>query len=88
MAGLLDTLSLYGTAVLAIPIALAGLEFALVRDEPILGVALLAIAATLFLVRLFLPELGPKLLASTAADRLLPGGEQAAGDEDIESTRE
>lgn len=65
MAGIIDTLTLAGTLVLAIPAALAGLEFLFVRGEPVLGVALIGLAAGLVVLERFLtlPSDVPALLA-------------------------
>ena len=51
MAGLIDTIQLAGVLIFAIPAALAGLDFLLVRDRPIVGVTLLAVAIGLVLVQ-------------------------------------
>lgn len=50
MAGIIDTIKLAGILVFAIPAALAGLELAFVRDEPLIGGALLVLAVGLVLV--------------------------------------
>lgn len=65
MAGILDTIKLASVLVLAIPAALAGLEFALVRGETATGVVLLGLAVALVLVQryLTLPTDVPGLLA-------------------------
>ena len=47
MVGLFDSIKLVGVLILAIPAALAGLEFLLVRGEPVVGVALLVLATGL-----------------------------------------
>ncbi|MWV38642.1 hypothetical protein [Natrialba sp. INN-245] len=47
MAGILDTIKLAGSLVLAIPAALAGLEFLLVRGETLTGSVLVGLAVAL-----------------------------------------
>ncbi|MEY7849957.1 hypothetical protein AB7C87_12260 [Natrarchaeobius sp. A-rgal3] len=47
MAGILDTIKLAGSLVLAIPAALAGLEFLLVRGETLTGAILIGLAVAL-----------------------------------------
>ncbi|SDJ34379.1 DUF7533 family protein [Natronorubrum texcoconense] len=51
MTGIIDTIKLAGTLVLAIPAALAGLEFLLVRGETATGGILLVLAVTLVIVQ-------------------------------------
>ena len=61
MAGLFDTIKLVGVLVLAIPAALAGLEFLVVRGEVVVGGTLLALAVALVAVQRFLSfPTGPK----------------------------
>lgn len=55
MLGIVDTIKLAGTLVLAIPAALAGLEFLLVRGQPVVGGVLLVLAAGLVIVQQFAP---------------------------------
>lgn len=55
MAGIIDTIKLAGTLVLAIPAALAGLEFLIVRGEPLVGIVLLGLAVALVLVQEYVP---------------------------------
>ena len=64
MVGIVDTVKLAGTLVLAIPAALAGLEFLFVRDQPAAGAALLVLAVGLVLLGRFAPTPSdlPKLL--------------------------
>ncbi|WP_049921918.1 DUF7533 family protein [Halopiger djelfimassiliensis] len=70
MAGIIDTIKLAGTLVLALPAALAGLELAVVRGKPLYGGLLLALAIGLVVIqhRLTtpsdLPELAVKRLGS------------------------
>ena len=56
MAGIIDTVKFAGVLVLAIPAALAGLEFLLVRGEPLIGGALLVLATVLVLSKRLLPS--------------------------------
>lgn len=65
MVGIVDTVKLAGTLVIAIPAALAGLELLLVRNQPVAGVVLLVLAIGLVLLGRFVPTPSdlPKLLA-------------------------
>ncbi len=65
MTGIVDTIKLAGTLVLAIPAALAGLEFLVVRGEPVVGAVLLVLATGLVVVQQYVPTPSslPKLLA-------------------------
>ncbi|ELY61367.1 hypothetical protein C491_00877 [Natronococcus amylolyticus DSM 10524] len=65
MAGIIDTIKLAGTLVLALPAALAGLEFLLVRGETAVGAVLIGLAIGLVLVqhRLTLPSDVPTAVA-------------------------
>lgn len=65
MAGIIDTVKLAGVLVFAIPAALAGLEFLLVRGRPMAGAILLVLAAGLVLIerRLTTPGDVPELVA-------------------------
>ncbi|RQH03370.1 DUF7533 family protein [Natrarchaeobius oligotrophus] len=56
--GIIDTIKLAGVLVFAIPAALAGLEFLLVRGEPVTGAILLGLSIALVVVqrRLSLPS--------------------------------
>ncbi|MDG5819148.1 hypothetical protein [Natronococcus sp. A-GB7] len=65
MAGIIDTIKLAGTLVLALPAALAGLEFLLVRGETAVGAVLIGLAIGLVLVqqRLTLPSDVPAAVA-------------------------
>lgn len=73
MAGIIDTIKLAGVLVLAIPAALAGLEFVFVRDDPVIGVVLLCLAAGLVLSERYLslptnvPEMAAKRVVGTVA---------------------
>jgi hypothetical protein len=69
MAGIIDTIKLAGVLVLALPAALAGLEFLLVRGETMVGAALILLAIGLVVVqhRLPLPSDVPSLLAKRVA---------------------
>ncbi|MFP8952877.1 hypothetical protein ACLI4Z_07895 [Natrialbaceae archaeon A-arb3/5] len=65
MAGIIDTIKLAGTLILAIPAALAGLELLLVRGQTATGIALLVLAGALVLFqrRLTTPSDVPGLVA-------------------------
>lgn len=65
MAGIIDTIKLAGVLILAIPAALAGLEFLLVRGQPEIGVPLLVLSAGLVVLKRFLtlPTDVPALVA-------------------------
>lgn len=65
MAGIIDTIKLAGTLVLALPAALAGLEFLLIRGETAVGAVLIGLAIGLVLVqqRLTLPSDVPAAVA-------------------------
>ncbi|SEW16343.1 DUF7533 family protein [Natrinema salifodinae] len=65
MAGIIDTIKLAGTLVLALPAALAGLELLLVRGQPTVGAGLIGLAVGLVVVQhwLTLPTDVPELLA-------------------------
>ncbi|WP_394739053.1 DUF7533 family protein [Natronococcus roseus] len=69
MAGIIDTIKLAGTLVLALPAALAGLEFLLVRGETAVGAVLIGLAIGLVLVqhRLTLPSDVPAAVAKRVA---------------------
>ncbi|WP_254531825.1 DUF7533 family protein [Natrinema gelatinilyticum] len=64
MAGIIDTIKLAGTLVLALPAAIAGLEL-LIQGQTNYGVALVALAVGLVVVQhwLTLPTDIPELLA-------------------------
>lgn len=79
MAGFLDTIKLAGALVLAIPAALAGLEFLLVRGAPITGAVLLVLATGLVVVQQRLPL--PSDISGFAVRRL---GGALWGDSDAE----
>lgn len=65
MAGIIDTIKFAGVLVLALPAALAGLEFLLVRGETTVGAVLILLALGLVVVqhRVPLPSDAPSLLA-------------------------
>ncbi|GAB3666575.1 DUF7533 family protein [Halopiger thermotolerans] len=65
MAGIIDTIKLASTLVLAIPAAIAGLEFLLVRGETTTGAILLVLAVGLVGLQHWVPTPGdlPELLA-------------------------
>ncbi|MDG5758742.1 hypothetical protein QA600_05250 [Natronococcus sp. A-GB1] len=69
MAGIIDTIKLAGTLVLALPAALAGLEFLLIRGETAVGAVLIGLAIGLVLVqhRLTLPSDVPTAVVKRVA---------------------
>ncbi|MHC3436536.1 DUF7533 family protein [Natrialbaceae archaeon A-gly3] len=76
MPGIVDTVKLTGTLILAIPAALAGLEFLLARGQPAVGAVLLVLAAGLVLVQQFVPtpsdlpkHLLQRLVGSSGSER-------------------
>lgn len=69
MPGIFDTIKLTGTLILAIPAALAGLEFLLVRGEVFVGLALITLAIVLVLAQHYITS--PKNLPKAIAKRLL-----------------
>lgn len=83
MASLLDTVSLAGTLVLALPAGLAGLELLVVRGEPLIGAVLLALAGALVVVERYVPSLTKRELVARLGGAVLPwGGETAEDSED------
>lgn len=74
MIGIVDTIKLAGTLVLAIPAALAGLEFLVVRGEPAVGAVLLVLAAGLVVVQQYVPT--PSSLPTLLAKRVVGSATQ------------
>lgn len=83
MAGIIDTIKLAGILVLALPAALAGLEFVLIRGQTGIGVVLLGLAVALVVVqrRLTLPSDVPALLAKRVAGTVTSDGDEESTDE-------
>lgn len=83
MAGIIDTIKLAGVLVLALPAALAGLEFALIRGETVIGVVLVGLAITLVLVQqqLTLPSDVPGLLAKRVAGTVTQDRDEKSDDD-------
>jgi hypothetical protein len=79
---LLDTITLFGTAVLAAPIGLLGVEF-LLRGRPIVGGGFLAVAVGLVAGSHFKPSL-KGMIADTVVDTVVeePDGETRSRDRD------
>lgn len=79
---LIDTISLAGTLVLALPIAMLGVEF-LAGGRTLEGVGFLAVAAGLLVGQHYIgtPSL-KKRLAGTAMERFLGEDEQAEADDE------
>ncbi|WP_323172051.1 hypothetical protein [Natrialba sp. PRR66] len=88
MAGILDTIKLAGVLVLAIPAALAGLEFALVRGDPTTGVILLGLAAGLVVVErwITMPSDIPELVASRVVGSVVTDPESTDDESETETT--
>ncbi|TMT87752.1 hypothetical protein E2L06_14595 [Haloterrigena sp. H1] len=65
MAGIIDTIKLAGTLVLALPAAIAGLELVLIRGQTTMGAALIGLAIGLVVIQhwLTLPTDIPELFA-------------------------
>ena len=83
MVGIVDTIKLAGTLVFAIPAALAGLEFLLMRGQPIVGGGLLVLATVLVLVQQFVPTPSslPKLVAKRVVGSIAKPSETEKNDE-------
>ncbi|WP_254861630.1 DUF7533 family protein [Halovivax gelatinilyticus] len=77
MAGIVETIKLAGILILAIPAALAGVEFLFVRGEPLIGAGLIAVAIALVALRryLALPTGLSGVLASRAEEAITPDDE-------------
>ncbi|OVE85262.1 DUF7533 family protein [Natronolimnobius baerhuensis] len=58
MAGLIETIKFAGVLIFAIPAALAGLEFLLVRGQTLVGVGLLGLAVGLLVLQRYLTTPG------------------------------
>ncbi|MCU4926420.1 hypothetical protein OB905_10545 [Halobacteria archaeon AArc-dxtr1] len=83
MAGIIDTIKLAGVLVLAIPAALAGLEFLLVRGEPVIGGALIGLSIGLVALKRFLtlPTDVPSLVAKRVVGSVAPETESSESEE-------
>ncbi|MFC4439416.1 MULTISPECIES: DUF7533 family protein [Natrialbaceae] len=77
MAGIIDTIKLAGILVLALPAALAGVEFLLVRGETVIGGTLILLAIGLVVIqrRLTLPSDIPTVLAKRVAGTVTKDGD-------------
>ena len=84
--GLIDTISLYGTAVLAIPIALLGVEF-LVRGRTLAGVGFLALGVGLLAGKYYLPGVTDEA-AGAASSVVLGDADTESTGTDADETRE
>lgn len=80
MASLLDTVSLAGTLVLALPAGLAGLELLVVRGEPLVGAVLLALAGALVVVERYVPSPTKRELVARLGGAVLPWGGETSED--------
>lgn len=83
MAGIIDTIKLAGTLVLAIPAALAGLDFLIVRGQPAVGAILLGLAIGLVVVQhvLTTPTDIPELLAKRVVGTVTKEPESESDDD-------
>ncbi len=86
MAGIIETIKLAGVLVLALPAALAGLEFLLVRGETMTGTILLILAVALVIIqrRLTTPSDVPGLAAKRVAS-VVTSDAETGSDEDSET---
>ncbi|RZV11653.1 hypothetical protein BDK88_0533 [Natrinema hispanicum] len=83
MAGIIDTIKLAGTLVLALPAAIAGLELVLIRGQTTIGVALVGLAIGLVVIQhwLTLPTDIPELFAKRLVGVVTKEPEADAEDE-------
>jgi hypothetical protein len=83
MAGIIDTIKLAGTLVLALPAAIAGLELVLIRGQTTIGVALVGLAIGLVVIQhwLTLPTDIPELFAKRLVGAVTKEPESDAEDE-------
>lgn len=84
--GLIDTVSLFGAAVLALPIALLGVEF-LIRGRTLVGVVFLALGVGLLAGKYYLPGVTDET-ASAAASIIIGDAAEADTDETDEEAGE
>ncbi|ELZ01429.1 hypothetical protein C482_06634 [Natrialba chahannaoensis JCM 10990] len=84
MAGIIDTIKLAGVLILALPAALAGLEFVVVRGDAGTGGVLIGLAIGLVVVErwLTMPSDVPGLVAKRAAGTVIGEPESEPSDED------
>lgn len=76
MAGILDTIQLMGVLIFAIPAAMAGADYILFRDQPLIGVALIGMAIVVVAIKHFLS------LPTSLSDVLSIGAEKTLGDDE------
>ncbi len=83
MAGIIDTIKLAGTLVLALPAAIAGLELVLIRGQTTIGIALLGLAIGLVVIQhwLTLPTDIPELFAKRLVGLITKEPESDSEDE-------
>jgi len=72
MAGIVETIQLAGVLIFAIPAAIAGIDFLVLRGEPLLGGVLVGLAIALVAIEQYLTTPGdlPGAVASRAEDAL------------------
>ncbi|NGM68180.1 hypothetical protein G6M89_03990 [Natronolimnobius sp. AArcel1] len=77
MAGLIETIKFAGVLIFALPAALAGLEFLLVRGQTFVGVGLLILAAGLLVLQRYLTTPGdlPGVAAKRAVSSIVDNPE-------------
>lgn len=76
MAGIIDTIQLMGVLIFAIPAALAGLDFILLRGQPLVGGALVGLAIVVVAIKHFLS------LPTSLSDVLSIGAEKTIVDDE------
>jgi hypothetical protein len=83
MAGIIDTIKLAGTLVFAIPAALAGLDFLLIRDDTGIGLTLIGLAIGLVVIQhwLTMPTDIPELVANRVVDTVAKEPESDSNDD-------
>ncbi|QCW03359.1 hypothetical protein [Natrinema pallidum] len=83
MAGIIDTIKLAGTLVLALPAAIAGLELALGRGQTVVGMALVGLAIGLVVIQhtLTMPTDVPELLAKRVVGTVAKESESESDDD-------
>ncbi|ELY92851.1 hypothetical protein C483_06877 [Natrialba hulunbeirensis JCM 10989] len=84
MAGIIDTIKLAGVLILALPAALAGLEFVFIRGDAGTGGILIGLAVGLVVVErwLTMPSDVPGLVAKRAAGTVIGDPESESADDD------
>jgi len=81
--GLIDTISLYGTVVVALPIVLLGVEFLVSGERQVLGAVFLGLGAALLVGQHYLPDLKGEVLGGVGSV-VLGDAADSTGDDDGE----